>query len=405
MAATRRKFLSTAAGTGAVISIGSQIPPFWLEAVANENARRETVLVVVQMSGGNDGLNTIVPFRDEAYRKARPQIGIPTTGVLRIDDEFGFHPSARGFADLLESHRLAIVQGVGYPHPNRSHFESMDIWHTCQHKGGSRASGWLGRFSEADPSNSTDISGVYLGDGKLPLALVGRKTQSLSISSPESFRLTEQDNLQLGQVLKELSAPLPESPDELLGFLQSSTASALAASEKITASMKEYQSGVSYPDSGLARKLRIVAQLIAADIPTRVYYVELDGFDTHSQQPDAHAALLSELSLASKAFLDDMADHGQGNRVLLFCFSEFGRRVAENASEGTDHGAAAPVFLAGKPIQSGLIGKHPSLADLDDGDLKHHTDFRQVYAALLQNWLGWDSVAILGRRFDPVQVF
>ena len=404
MTTTRREFLATLAGSSALISIGTHLPTFWLQAAASQpQEKQDTILVVLQLSGGNDGLNTVVPFNDDAYRKARPKLAIAANDVLKIDERMGFHPSARGLANLLESQRLAIVQGVGYAEPNRSHFESMDIWHTCQRKGDPRTTGWLGRYFDAAHRVSTDAPGLHLGDNKQPLALSGQQVRIPSISSPDKFRLQDGGRKELREAIRDLAAEQRTGSDELLDFVQTSTSSALSASERIAAALKDYQSPVAYPDSGLARKFKTIAQLIAADLKTRVYYLELDGFDTHSQQPAAHAALLQELGGSLQAFLDDVAHHGQADRVLVMAFSEFGRRVAENASEGTDHGAAAPMFLAGTKVQPGLIGALPSLTDLDDGDLKHHTDFRQVYAALLQNWLGWDSASILGGEFKPLE--
>ena len=404
MARNRREFLRSVAQTATVISIGSQVPIFWQQAAAaaQSDSKQETILVVLQLSGGNDGLNTVVPYEDENYRKARPKLGIPKDDVLKINDELGFHPAARGLANLMESHRLAIVQGVGYAEPNRSHFESMDIWHTCQRKGGPRATGWLGRcFDAASSKGTVDTLGLHLGDGKQPLALTAENVRVPSISSPEKFRLRESDPA-LSGAIRDLAAKSRSDSNELLGFLQTSTSTALSASDRIMAALKEYQTPVKYPDNALGTKFKTVAQLVAAGLSTRVYYLELDGFDTHSQQPAAHTALLQQMGGSVQAFLDDIAHHGQADRVLVMCFSEFGRRVQENASEGTDHGAAAPMFLAGKRVKSGVIGKHPSLTDLVDGDLKFHTDFRQVYSSVLGKWLGWNSGTVLGGEFTPV---
>lgn len=403
MASNRREFLRSVAQTATVLSIGSQVPIFWQQAAAAQSgSKQETILVVLQLSGGNDGLNTVVPFQDENYRKARPKLGVPKDDVLKINDELGFHPAARGLANLLESKRLAIVQGVGYAEPNRSHFESMDIWHTCQRKGGPRTTGWLGRcFDKASSQGAVDTLGIHLGDGKQPLALTADNVRVPSISSPEKFRLRESDPA-LNGAIRDLAAKSRAENNELLGFLQTSTSSALTASDRIVAALKDYQTPVKYPDNSLATKFKTVAQLVAAGLSTRVYYLELDGFDTHSQQPAAHTALLQQAGGSVQAFLEDIAHHGQADRVMVMCFSEFGRRVQENASEGTDHGAAAPMFLAGTKVKTGVIGKHPSLTDLDDGDLKFHTDFRQVYASVLEKWLGWNSRAVLGGEFASV---
>jgi uncharacterized protein (DUF1501 family) len=332
-------------------------------------------------------------------------LAIPLGDVLKINDSIGFHPSARGLAELLEIGQLAVVQGVGYPNPNRSHFESMDVWHTCQRKGTPRSTGWLGRCLDATRQvTDVDAPAIHVGFEKQPLALAAEFVRVPSFGSPETFRLRDGESQQLGEAIRDLANCRPGPADPLLGFLQSSTTSALAASERIAAALRDYDTPVTYPDSDLAVRLKTVAQLIDAGLKSRVYYVELDGFDTHSLQAAAHAALLRQLGDAVHAFVDDIAHHGHGDRTLVMSFSEFGRRVAENASAGTDHGAAAPMFLAGSRVRAGLVGEHPSLDDLDDGDLKFHTDFRQVYATLLDRWLGWSSDAVLGGEYMPLDM-
>jgi uncharacterized protein (DUF1501 family) len=218
------------------------------------------------------------------------------------------------------------------------------------------------------------------------------------------LRLQDGGSRELGDAIRALANGGQAPADPLLGYLQSSTTSALAASKRIAEALRDYQTPITYPESALALRLKTVAQLIDAGLKTRIYYVELDGFDTHAQQAAAHAALLQQLGGAVRAFIEDVAQHGHGDRTLVMSFSEFGRRVAENASEGTDHGAAAPMFLAGSRVRGGLLGGHPSLTDLDDGDLKFHTDFRQVYATLLEQWLGWPSQTVLGGEFKSIDV-
>jgi uncharacterized protein (DUF1501 family) len=331
-------------------------------------------------------------------------LAISADRVVKIDDYLGFHPSLRGFADLLESGRLAVVQGVGYDNPNRSHFEAMDIWHTCRRKEQPRPDGWIGRYLDsAQKSAGRDAPAIHLGTNKQPFALMARDVRVPSVRSLDRFRL--QGNESLRTAARELSALERPAENDLLGFVQSSTTAALAASERVEQAAGKYEELAKYPTSELAQQLRLVAQLIDAGLTTRIYYLEIDGFDTHANQADAHAALLEQVSSGLKAFFDDVAMHGHGERVAAMCFSEFGRRVEENASEGTDHGAAGPIFVAGSRVQSGLVGKHPSMTDLDQGDLKHHTDFRQVYAALLEQWLGWESQSILDGRFEAVKLF
>lgn len=384
MGITRRDILKA----GAVLSFGGTVPSVLLRA-ATAPGRADRVLVVVQLSGGNDGLNTVVPFAEDAYRRARPTLAV--ADVLKIDDAVGFHPALRGFADLLEAGRLAVVQGVGYPEPNRSHFESMDIWHTCRRRGREpRTEGWLGRAlvpGDDDPA-------IHLGGEPQPLALASATLRVPSIASLEEFKLHGVDGDEVAPMTAE------KRDGELLEFVRGSTASALASAKRVAEAARSYRPAVEYPDSALAQKLRTVAQLVDAGLQTRVYYVMLDGFDTHAKQADAHAALLRQLGDAVSAFVRDAGEHG--HPVLTMAFSEFGRRLEENASGGTDHGAAAPIFLAGG-VRAGLVGRHPSLADLDEGDVKHHTDFRRVYAAVLEKWLGVESAPILGGTYEPVE--
>jgi uncharacterized protein (DUF1501 family) len=404
---TRRSFLQSALGSSAVISLGATAPAFFQQAIAGDSAAKETILVVVQLSGGNDGLNTVVPFEDPVYQQNRPTLAIRAADGLAIQDGLGFHPAARGLADLLEDDQLAIVQGVGYPNPNHSHFESMDIWHTCQRKRkeSPRNTGWLGRYlDDAAAATGGDPAGLHLGAEKQPLALAAETTRVPSISSLERFRLQDGADGDVSSTIGRLSRAARDSGDPLLSFIQTSTTAALDASRRVEQAQRDYQTPIEYPEHDLGTKLRTVAQLIDAGLKSRVYYVQLDGFDTHSQQAGAHAALLGRLGGAVSAFIKDVAHHGHGERVLVMAFSEFGRRVKENASEGTDHGAAAPLFLAGGKVRAGLHGQAVNLTDLQDGDLKFQTDFRRVYATVLDNWLGVPSQTILGAEHKPLDV-
>ncbi len=399
---SRRSFLSAAAGSG-LISLSGQAPAV-LQLAAGKSQGTERILVVVELAGGNDGLNTVIPFADDDYRKARPKLAIPATDVLKVDDLVGLHPAMGGFSELLENGQLAVVQGVGYENPNRSHFESMDIWHTCQRKNEQRTSGWLGRLLEATRNpDEADPPALHLGRDKQPFALMSRHVRVPSINSLERFRLEGSKDEEFQTAVKQLSEAKRGSSNDLLGFVQSSTSSAISASERIETAGKGYKPAVSYPQSGLAQKLLNVARLIHAGLTATVYYVRIDGFDTHARQAGAHQSLLRQVSDGVSAFLKDIQAHDHGNRVLCLCFSEFGRRVNENASEGTDHGTAGPMFLAGNAVRPGLIGRHPSLSDLEQGDLKHHVDFRQVYATVLEDWLACDSPEILHGRYQKVQ--
>lgn len=397
---TRRDFLAQSA---ALVSLAPFAPPLLRQAsAAAAEVSGERVLVVIQLSGGNDGLNTVIPFKDAEYRKNRFTLAIPAEQQRKINDELAFHPSLGGFAKLLEAGKLAIVQGVGYPQPNRSHFESMDLWHTAHQLNGSRPAGWLGKYLDGQfAADGRDVPALHLGGEKQPLALAGEKAAATSVQSLERFRVEPNDAAFVAEIRRATTAAR-DGGNELLSFIQSSASAALAASGRVERSLGKYKTDIVYPGTGLAQKLRMIAQLIDAGLSTRIYYVTLDGFDTHANQAAAHAGLLSEVGDATRAFVEDLDAHGHGKRVAVLTFSEFGRRVRENASAGTDHGAAAPLFVAGGGIRSGVIGKHPSLTDLDDGDLKQHTDYRRVYAALLENWLRVKSAPILGGDYEPL---
>ena len=403
----RRDFLRTGFCSGAVFSFGGLPPSFLTQAAAAEHQAADTVLVVLQLSGGNDGLNTVVPFQHPVYRASRPTLRISAADVLPINDELGFHPAARGLADLWEDNKLSIIQGVGYAQPNRSHFESMDIWHSCVRKTASREHGWLGRFLDQSGQNSktSDTPAIHLGKEKLPFALMAKNTPPTSIRSIDRFRLEDNGNTNQRKLVHKIGNQQRGNGNDLLNFVQSGTSSALEVSERIRQARSAYKAAVAYPDNELAEKLKIVAQLIDAGLSTRIYYVTLNGFDTHARQANGHAALLKTVASSVAAFIQDVAARSHGDRVALLAFSEFGRRVKENASKGTDHGTAAPVFVAGNRIKPGLVGPMPDLTDLDQGDLKFHTDFRRVYSAVLQNWLSSDARQILNGSFQPVDIF
>lgn len=400
---TRRQFLNRSLASAAFVSLGGVGPHFLRNAAAWQAGNGDNILVVIQLSGGNDGLNTVVPFRDDEYRKARPTLAISADQVLKIDDQFGWHPALRGAADLLESQRLAVIQGVGYDQANRSHFESMDIWHTCQRKTDRQRQGWLGRYLESAESGD-DAPGLHLGGEAQPLALAARNVRVPSVASLERFRLRAGAAGSIETQVEQLAMAARPQTSDLLGFVQSSTVAALDASQRVEEVVKVARSASEFPATQLGEKLQTVAKLIGAGLRTRVYYVALDGFDTHAQQAAAHAALLGQWSDALRAFLDDLAAQGNDQRVLTLTFSEFGRRVKENASEGTDHGAAAPVFLAGGRVKAGLHGPMPSLTELEDGDQKFHTDFRRVYATILDRWFAAPSAPILGAPYEPLDV-
>ncbi len=403
---SRRSFLATTSTMGIAVStplLGSLMQMLSASAVSSDR-----ILVVIQMSGGNDGLNTIVPYRHDVYKKGRPKLGISASDVRKVNDEYGLHPSLGGVERLLEAQRFSIVHGVGYPTPNRSHFESMDIWHSCRRKEDRGTDGWLGRWFASQSkengaaSQGTDALGLHLGHEQQPLALAARGIQIPSIASVEQFRLKIAETVSDDQIMEPLAAHSNEA--DLLGFLEQSTESAVLSSKRLNEALKGFDGGGTFPETGLGEKLKVVSRLILAGMSTKVYYVTLDGFDTHSNQALAHSGLLRQWSDALDAFVKQMESTEHADRVLVMTFSEFGRRVDENASEGTDHGAAAPVYFAGPKLPKPVIGALPSLTDLVDGDLRFHTDFRRVYASIIQQWFQSKSQDVLGAEFAPIDL-
>lgn len=414
MPSSRRAFLQQL-GTAGIVSLGIAPPTFLSRAAhAFEGTQKPTtngrVLVLVQLAGGNDGLNTVIPHGDSEYYKARPGLGIPKAGVLKIDDLLGLHPQMTGFKELYDEGRLAIVQGVGYANPDRSHFRSMDIWHSARPDADYTKDGWLGRgLDSAAQQSSGALRAMALGTNRLPLALLSTTVNVPSVNDIAGYHLELGSGSEQNQKLKrrlmgevaERTGPAGVTNSNL-DFLRKTATTAYSSADKLKEVATSYKPAVAYPANGLGEKLKIVAQIIAGDLGTRVIFVSLDGFDTHAQQAGAHQGLLAELSSAVRAFFQDLKGHKLDDRVLLATFSEFGRRVKENGSLGTDHGAASQVFVAGAGVKGGLHGKHPSLTDLVEGDLQFHTDFRSIYATLLTKVLEWPAETVLGGKFPLV---
>jgi uncharacterized protein (DUF1501 family) len=370
------------------------------------------VLVVVQLSGGNDGLNTIVPYGDPAYHRLRPGVrllepGRANNAALGLDDDLGLglHPSMTGFKELMDNGVASVIQGVGYPNPNRSHFTSMDIWHSADPE--ARGTGWIGRYFDNQCGGAPDALGAVSLGNRAPLAMVGDSIQPVSFESPQRFAWTG------GEVHRDLEDPYQaiaragalEGADDHphLGFLTRTSLDAQVASDEIAAAAAG-KPLVSWPRGPLAGQLRTVSAMLRAGLKTRVFYVSLGGFDTHAAQPGRHSQLLRQVSDALKSFQDELTAQGDSGRVLTMVFSEFGRRVAQNASQGTDHGTAAPMFMIGDMVRPGVLGTHPSLTDLDAGDLKFTVDFRSVYAGVLKDWMGCDPRTVLRGDWEPARI-
>ncbi len=397
--ATRREFLTRGLG---LVGVGAALPQFLIRtALAGPNAQPgQNVLVVLQLSGGNDGLSTVVPYADDNYHRARRATRITAEEVLKIDRHLGFHPNLNGLLDLLDDSQLSVLQGVGYPNPNRSHFQSMDIWHAAELANPRRAHGWLGRYAERMFGDSIDPElAIAVGNDQTPLALQGANYSGLSLQRPETFRFFGESTV--GENYNKLMELEQSNMADELGYVTRTAVAANAASERIRQLAARYRSTVSYPRSALAVSLQTVAGLIAGGLHTRVYYVFQGGYDTHAGQRLRHDRLMRDLGDALAAFQKDLAAQGNADRVLTMAFSEFGRRVQENGSQGTDHGAAGPMFLVGPGVRAGILGERPNLSSraLDRGDVRFGLDFRSVYATMLEKWLGAPSGPILGEQF------
>jgi uncharacterized protein (DUF1501 family) len=406
---TRRDFLRRGLGSATLLTCASSVPGFLARsAAALDGVPRDAkgrILVVLELTGGNDGLNTVVPYRNDIYRKLRPTLKLTTDRVLKVDDHTGLHPALGGFERLLQNRQLAIVQSVGYPNPNRSHFESMAIWQTANLKPSDDSPGWLARQLDLTISApGRDAPGLHIGNDLLPQALTGGERKVPSFGSLEQFRRRLGVPSSAGHVaqratLDAIAGEAQGGPGSLLQFVERSAVLTYASSARLEDLLQGSDSTVTYPGYGLAQRLRLIAQLVKAGLTTSIYYTQLGSFDTHANQLDTHANLLREVGESLAAFFEDMTKAGDAQRVLVLVFSEFGRRLGENASGGTDHGTAAPVFLLGGSVMPGLHGCRPDLQNLVDGDPKHAVDFRCVYATLLDQWLNCPSEKVLAGKF------
>ncbi len=419
---TRREFVH---GSLALMSTIPTVPGFLHHSALALAAPGETlgnrpgkpddrILVVVQLSGGNDGLNTVIPVGDPGYYKARPSIAIAEKDALTLTETDGLalHPALAPLRQMYDDGQCAIVQGVGYPNPNRSHFASMDIWHTGDTLGG-RGVGWVGgamdELARKQPQPLDATTCICLGRSA-PLAANGKLVKPVAFENAQLFRWVGSDlHPLLGPAYDQINRAgiLPEAQDAAAGdqaaFVMRTALDAQIANDRIRAAVAKGPQ-TSFPSSGLANQLKMVAAMIRAELPTRVYYVGMGGFDTHANQSFTQQRLLSEYASAVQAFYAELKALRQDQRVLTLTFSEFGRRVQQNASNGTDHGTAGPVFLAGPMVQPGVHGARPSLGSLDDGDLKYTVDFRTIYAAILDNWMKIDSQPALRQRYQPAAV-
>jgi uncharacterized protein (DUF1501 family) len=437
---TRREFLrSTVLGS----ALSWTVPAFLantltaLQSQAADSATQivtgkdSTILVVLQMAGGNDGINTVVPYSSDFYHKARPRIGLSGDKLIKLNDDIAFNSALSGFKNLYDSGNLAVVQGVGYPNPNRSHFRSTEIWQTASASDRVEKYGWIGRYFDNACPGADPTVGVTIGS-QLPEAFFAKQPNGICLTNPQNYRFqsngnaTEESYRKLNELemsnpaadggpdmapgdnsggsIGSLAAGMPMQGGSAIDFISRTALDAQMSSDKVRAIAAKVQNLATYPGSQLGNSLKLVAKLIGGGLPTRVYYVSQGGYDTHTNQINSQTRLLQDLGDSTKSFVEDMRAQGNMQRVLVMTFSEFGRRVSENANGGTDHGAAAPMFIVGDKVKAGLLGKYPSLApqDLYQGDIKYNVDFRNVYASVLENWLKTKSAPILGKQFEPL---
>jgi len=393
----RRAFLQT----GGLATASLMLPKF-LKAFERSNLvpPGNKVLVVLQLSGGNDGLNTVIPVRNDIYYRSRPHLGIEKEKALTITDEAALHPALTGFRELYEDGSLGILNAVGYPNPDRSHFRSMDIWQTASGSQEYVYTGWLGRYLDAQCAGCDKPTQALEVDDVLSLALKGNRIKGIALKDPR--RLYDSSHEQyFKDILADHAGKKDEEP---AAYLYKTMAETISSADYIFQQSKLRPTTATYPDTELGKNLKTIASLILSDINTKVYYLSLGSFDTHVGQQGQQQRLFTELNDAVKAFSTDLKANNRFQDLLMMTFSEFGRRVAQNASGGTDHGTANNMFLIGGGLQQkGLINPMPDLANLEEGDLKYQVDFRNVYGTILKKWLDASDREILGRPANYLQ--
>lgn len=413
----RRQFLKGSLAGASLLAVGNFVPGFLVNTARAAEPGKDTVLVVIEMTGGNDGLNTIIPYADDNYSKARPTLKYSKQEVIRVDDNIGLNPGMAGLRNLVNDGQVGCVLGVGYPNGDRSHFESMDIWHSADVTR-KTTSGWIGRSVVDLQDKKGNVPVVQIGPNRLPLALQGGHGGVVSINNNQPYKLDlgtdEKSKAARRQLMEDLAKPAQTADKEnLLDFVQKRQLQTYATLDKLQDVLKStpmneqyygQQSGQYYQAGKLPQRMNLIARLIQKEFGTRVFFTAIDGFDTHSEQKEPHRLLLAEIGDAIENFFTLLKQTGHDKRVLVMTFSEFGRRVQENGSRGTDHGAGSCLFVVGPGVKAGAVGKHPSLTDLDQGDLKVGIDFRSVYATLLDKWLACDSRAVLGGKWDHIEL-
>jgi uncharacterized protein (DUF1501 family) len=396
----RKLILSGGAFLGASWLLSGRTRAWAAPAVEGADPAPRTLLLL-ELNGGNDGLDTVIPFGEDAYHASRTRVGIASKDVLRFDDYRGFHPNLAGLRGLWDEGQLAIVEGVGYPTPNHSHFTSLDIWHTGQLSGRASGDGWIGRLmARMYPNDRALPHAVHVGQS-LPYSLHSSTHPIVCFDSPPAYRWAENGRAIAAAATKSGDSMGGRAVDTIRGIARNANVS----SAEVRRAAAHYVARVEYPKSDVGQDLKTAAALLQSGIGVRVMSVAHYGYDTHEDHRRRHDQLMGELDAGLTAFLRDVRGMPAGDNCLVVVYSEFGRRVADNASNGIDHGTAGPMFVAGTHVKGGLYGKHPSMSALHDGDLIHTTDFRTVYAGVLERWFGLESEPILGARHSVLADF
>jgi uncharacterized protein (DUF1501 family) len=397
----RREFIKV---TGTAIG-GLVLIPHFLKAIPLNNQELkdgkddlENILVVIQLSGGNDGLNTFVPYGDSAYYDIRGNLAIPKDQLFKVDNNMGWHPAMKGFSEMMQDGNLSVIQNVGYPNPDRSHFRSMEIWQTASDANQYLNTGWLGRYLDATCTDKTDVLKGLNIDTVDSLAMQGNSFHSIALQNPDLFEKQIKGMNPIADIA---------SGNSNLDYVRKLAISAFEGSDQIKTAIEKTSSYkmADYPDSQLAKNLYWISRMIKGNLESKVYYTSFGGFDTHANQLNAHHTKLEQVSKAVKYFYDDMKSSGLLNRVTVMIFSEFGRRVTPNGSNGTDHGKAAPMFVIGGNNSGKIIGRNPDLINLNQGDLQYEYDFRSVYSTVLKEKLNIDPTLVRLNDFKTLPVF
>lgn len=401
---SRRAFIEKSA----FATVGGMMIPNFLKAFEKQNLGQnqstDKTLVIIQLSGGNDGLNTVVPYHNDIYYKARPNIAIPSEKVLKLNDEVGLNPAMESLRGLYDNGLVNIINNVGYPNPDRSHFRSMDIWQTASESTEYLNTGWIGRYLDAKcVGNCVPYQALEIDD-TLSLSMKGAKVKALSVQDPEKLYKQVSANF-INKVAQNKAVNEHDNVAYLYKTLAETASSAEFLHTKQHAAQKIYKSTNQYPQGELGQRLKTISELIVSGMPTNIYYVSISGFDTHFNQVNQQERLLKNYADSLSVFVNDLKKNNKFKDVAIMTFSEFGRRVKQNASGGTDHGTANNVFLISENLKrSKVLNEAPNLTDLDDGDLKFSIDFRQIYASLLQDWLKTNDNAILSKSFQSLNL-